>query len=114
ISGDARARLNAVLVISPLAQLFIGQVLGTAVGTNIFVKYGWRASAALGLAFYGWQFGILLLRGPHCARYTWFGYQGGLEYRKVVPATLSADEEAVGKENTTPTTEHGGGVVEEK
>ncbi|KAG6844262.1 hypothetical protein H0H87_008355 [Tephrocybe sp. NHM501043] len=92
ISGDARARLNAVLVIS----LFIGQVLGTAVGTDVFVKYGWKASAALGLALYGWQLAILFLRGPHCARYTWFGYQGGLEYRKKIPPSIDA-----GGENAT-------------
>ncbi|KAF5378898.1 hypothetical protein D9615_006857 [Tricholomella constricta] len=80
ISVNARARLNAVLVIS----LFIGQVLGTAVGTEVFIKYGWRACAALSMGWYGWQLLILLLRGPHCARYTWFGYQGGLEAQKVV------------------------------
>ncbi|KAG6908880.1 hypothetical protein DXG01_002954 [Tephrocybe rancida] len=87
ISGNARARLNAVLVIS----LFIGQVLGTAVGTKVFLKYGWRASAALGLGWYVWQIGILLLRGPHCARYTWFGYQGGLEHWKEAQPRLDAE-----------------------
>lgn len=30
------------------------------------------------------QIGMLLLRGPHCQRYTWFGYQGGIESRKRV------------------------------
>lgn len=76
----ARARLNAVLILS----LFIGQVMGTSVGTKVFINFGWRAGAALGLGWYGWQLFILLLRGPHCERYTWFGYQGGLEWRKSV------------------------------
>jgi hypothetical protein len=57
-------------------------VIGTPVGTHVFVRYGWRANAALGLAFYGFLFVMLLLRGPHCHRYTWFGYEGGLEARK--------------------------------
>ena len=36
------------------------------------------------MALYGFQLFILLLRGPHCKRYTWFGYEGGLEARKFV------------------------------
>lgn len=31
-----------------------------------------------------WQIGILFLRGPHCERFTWFGYEGGWESRKKV------------------------------
>ena len=57
---------------------------GTAVGTKIFLQFGWRAAAAFSLGLFVWQIGILLLRGPHCERYTWFGYQGGLESRKKV------------------------------
>jgi len=78
ISVDARARLNAVLIIC----IFLGQVMGTAVGTEIFVRFGWRAAAGFSLALFGWQIVILLLRGPHCERYTWFGYEGGIEARK--------------------------------
>ena len=29
-----------------------------------------------------WQLVVLLARGPHCNRYTWFGYEGGMECRK--------------------------------
>ena len=36
------------------------------------------------MALYGFQLFVLLLRGPHCKRYTWFGYEGGLEPRKSV------------------------------
>ncbi|KAF9460163.1 major facilitator superfamily domain-containing protein [Collybia nuda] len=80
LAPEARSRLNALLILT----LFMGQVLGTSVGTEVFVKYGWRASAWLSLGWYGWQVIILLLRGPHCKRYTWFGYEGGLEGRKAV------------------------------
>jgi hypothetical protein len=56
------------------------------------VSHGWRAGAALGMGFYGFLFIILLLRGPHCKRYTWIGYEGGLEAQKsVVEARLKAE-----------------------
>ena len=58
--------------------------MGTYVGTLVFVKFGWRAAAVLNMALYGFQLFVLLLRGPHCKRYTWFGYEGGLEPRKYV------------------------------
>lgn len=67
--------------------------MGTSVGTQVFVKFGWRAAAALSMGWYGWQLLVLLIRGPHCERHTWFGYQGGLEARKsVVEARLRAAE----------------------
>ena len=71
-------------MIVPSRQIFIGQVMGTYVGTQVFVKFGWRAAAGLNMALYGFQLFVLLLRGPHCERYTWFGYEGGLEPRKSV------------------------------
>lgn len=58
--------------------------MGTAVGTKVFVAHGWRASAAVSMGWFGWQLIVLLARGPHCERHTWFGYQGGLEARKKV------------------------------
>ena len=58
--------------------------MGTSVGTHVFVKFGWRASAGLNMAFYGFALFVLLLRGPHCKQYTWFGYEGGLEHRLLV------------------------------
>ncbi|KAG6879825.1 hypothetical protein C0992_011108 [Termitomyces sp. T32_za158] len=87
ISVSARARLNAIMILS----IFIGQVLGTSVGTKVFVMYGWRAGAALNMGWYGWQLFILLLRGPHCNRFTWFGYEGGLETRKSVVEARARD-----------------------
>jgi hypothetical protein len=50
---------------------------GTTVGTQIFTRYGWRAGALLSLGWMGIQILLLVARGPHCDRYTWFGYQGG-------------------------------------
>ncbi|KAL5482344.1 hypothetical protein ACEPAI_8938 [Sanghuangporus weigelae] len=78
ISDAARSRMNAVLII----WIFIGQVIGTAVGTKLFLAFSWRAAAAFALGLYAFQVCVLLLRGPHCARYTWVGYEGGMEWRK--------------------------------
>lgn len=36
------------------------------------------------MAFYTFMLFLLLIRGPHCKQYTWFGYEGGLEARKSV------------------------------
>jgi len=36
---------------------------------------------------------ILLVRGPHAERYTWFGYEGGMEWRKKVPKNNTANLE---------------------
>jgi hypothetical protein len=58
--------------------------MGTAVGTKVFVQHGWRAAAVFAMALFGLQIAILLVRGPHVGRYTWFGYEGGLEARKSV------------------------------
>lgn len=68
-------------------------MIGTSVGTHVFVHFGWRAGATLSMAFYAWQLFILLIRGPHCKRYTWFGYEGGLEYRRSVLAAKKRMEE---------------------
>ena len=59
-------------------------MMGTSVGSFVFLKYGWRAAAALNMALITFELAILLVRGPHCSRYTWFGYEGGIEPRKSV------------------------------
>lgn len=59
--------------------------MGTAVGTEVFVKFGWRPAAALSVGWSGFTLIIMLIRGPHCARYTWFGYEGGLRLTKIRP-----------------------------
>ncbi|KAG1844430.1 major facilitator superfamily domain-containing protein [Suillus tomentosus] len=80
ISPAAGARLNAILILS----VFIGQVMGTSVGTQVFVQHGWRACSILMLALHAFEILVLLLRGPHCSRKRWFGYEGGFEARRRV------------------------------
>lgn len=73
--------------------------MGTAVGTEVFIDHGWRAGAALSMAWSGWQFFVLFLRGPHCDRKTWLGFQGGLKPYKIVPRAPQGDEEAANPRN---------------
>ena len=69
--------------------------MGTSVGTRVFTQFGWRPAAALSVAWTGFQLFILFIRGPHVKRYTWFGWEGGLEpRRRVVEAKKKKAEEA--------------------
>ncbi|KAF8553659.1 MFS general substrate transporter [Imleria badia] len=88
ISTSAPARLNAILILS----LLIGQVIGTSVGTQVFVHYGWRACSLFMLVSYIFQLGILVSRGPHCPRNHWFGWLGGFEARKSVVEARKRDD----------------------
>ncbi|TFK22001.1 MFS superfamily [Coprinopsis marcescibilis] len=89
ISTAARARINAVLILG----IFIGQVMGTSLGTHVFVTFGWRPAALLSIGWMGWQLFILSIRGPHCQRYTWFGYEGGTAWRKAKPNIVQDEPE---------------------
>ncbi|KAI9464374.1 hypothetical protein HD554DRAFT_2040765 [Boletus coccyginus] len=88
VSDVARARLNAILILS----FFTGQVMGTSVGTRVFVQHGWRACALFMLALYSFQLGMLVLRGPHCPRDHWFGWTGGFGARESVVEARKRDD----------------------
>jgi len=83
-------------------QIFIGQVMGTSVGTHIFVHYGWRATAVFSMGLYGWQVFVLLLRGPHCKRYTWFGYEGGLEAKRKTGQNITSRSDKTNTGDASP------------
>ena len=73
--------------------------MGTSVGTQVFVQYGWRACSLLMLGLYGFQLGMLALRGPHCPRNHWFGWMGGFEARKSAVGARKRDD---GAKSATP------------
>ena len=74
--------------------------MGTSVGSKVFTEHGWRADAALNLAWTGFTLVVLLARGPHVPRYTWFGWKGGWELRKSrVLARQVAERDAVAVED---------------
>ena len=73
--------------------------MGTAVGSKVFTEHGWRPDASLNLAWTGFTLFVLFLRGPHCPRYTWIGWQGGFELRKSrVVAQQQVEREAAAAE----------------
>nr|GAT56946.1 MFS general substrate transporter [Mycena chlorophos] len=73
IDANARARINAVFILS----LFLGQITGTSAGTQVYTRYGWRASAVLNMGFYAWGVLVQFARGPRVGRSTWIGWEGG-------------------------------------
>lgn len=87
----------------------MGQIMGTSVGTKVFVKFGWRPAAALSVAWTGFTLVVMLVRGPHCSRYTWFGYEGGLNVRKTPPPPTPGTSATVSETHTV-----GSSQVEEK
>ena len=67
--------------------------MGTAVGSLLFTKYGWRPSAAVSLAWAGFMLFAIFLRGPNIPRYRWLGYAGGIRPRRNEENGPSGDEE---------------------
>ena len=76
--------------------------MGSSVGSHIFLTYGWRAGAGFSSGLYGFQLCILFLRGPHCKRHTWFGYEGGWEARKTVVEKRRRLEAEMRSERSSP------------
>ncbi|KIO30735.1 hypothetical protein M407DRAFT_222955 [Tulasnella calospora MUT 4182] len=95
IDPALRARLNAVFVISVR-----GQVIGSALGSHIYLSAGWRANYGASIAFCGAMLLVLLARGPHCERHTWFGWQGGGRLTKDKPRP-AADIEQDGEKRAS-------------
>ena len=90
----------------------MGQIMGTSVGTQVFVKFGWRPAAALSVAWTGFTLVVMLIRGPHCSRYTWFGYEGGWGMRKRSAALASGNGRPVKQTDSTETSQDEEKVVE--
>lgn len=79
LDANARARLNSIFIIS----LFLGQMMGSSAGSNLYDHHGWTASSSLSLGFLGLAILILLSRGPHTQK--WLGWDGGARMRKLRP-----------------------------
>ncbi|KAF9474596.1 MFS DHA1 transporter [Pholiota conissans] len=87
VSQSAISRLNAIYILS----FYVGQMIGTAAGTRIFVQYGWRAAGVFAMSLYGLQLAALAVRGPHCKQHTWFGYSGGFNFRRDDPVSVDSE-----------------------
>jgi hypothetical protein len=41
------------------------------------------------MAMYVFQLVVFIIRGPHCPSNRWYGYEGGLEFWKILPSKQS-------------------------
>lgn len=74
----ARSRINACYIIF----IFLGQTMGSGVGTRLYTQHGWWASQSFAIACCCTALVILFLRGPWETEDRWLGYSNGLSYRK--------------------------------
>lgn len=89
--------------------------MGTAVGSKVYTQAGWRAAGALSIAWSAFALVVLLSRGPHVPRYTWFGWQGGYKpVRRHHKDTEGPSEKEAGPEgHGSAASEDGPGEVQE-
>ncbi|TFK96574.1 major facilitator superfamily domain-containing protein [Pterulicium gracile] len=73
INAQARARLNAVFIVS----ISVGQAIGTAASSSIFLAHGTRGVGFFWFDLCALQVLLLVVRGPHTALKRWFGWEGG-------------------------------------
>jgi len=93
IDPAMRSRVNAVYMVC----WFLGQTIGAEVGSRVWLSCGWRVAGATMTGVMLLMHLILFVRGPHCDRYTWFGWEGGARLTKtregVISSTTTTDEE---------------------
>ncbi|KAH0832511.1 putative transporter YgaY [Fonsecaea pedrosoi] len=88
----ARNRVNTAYMVS----VFVGQLIGTAVGNSLYADGGWISSGSASVGFVSAALVVCLLRGPH--EQGWIGWRGGYNMRKGMPKKpqkTSSDTEAV-------------------
>lgn len=83
----ARNRVNTAYMVA----VFVGQLMGTAVGNRLYAKAGWIASGSASVGFILLAILFCLLRGPH--EKGWIGWGGGFEMRKKRPAPQTGQVE---------------------
>lgn len=98
IEPKARNRVNTAFMVS----VFIGQLVGTAVGNRLYAEGGWIASGSCSVGFTGLALLISVVRGPN--EEGWVGWRGGW------PRVKRVDERKKAEDEDRPD----GGVAEER
>ena len=75
----ARNRVNTAYMVS----VFVGQLMGTAVGNKLYARGGWIASGSSSVAFVSFALLMCIVRGPH--EKGWVGWHGGWSMKKELP-----------------------------
>lgn len=73
-----RSRANTAFVLF----LFGGNIMGTSVGSMVFVRFGWVGMEVVAVCFAGVAVAFGGLRGPH--ERGWIGWRGGWGWRRTV------------------------------
>lgn len=76
VAPKARNRVNTAYMLAA----FCGQLMGTAVGSNLFARGGWILSGSANVGFMGAAIVVALLRGPW--EKGWIGWHGGCGLRR--------------------------------
>ncbi|CCG84206.1 protein of unknown function [Taphrina deformans PYCC 5710] len=78
LEPGARSRINACYIIS----LFLGQTMGSGVGTRLYTRHGWWASQSFAVACVLGAFCISCVRGPWQGEESWAGWSKGSSFRR--------------------------------
>ena len=76
IEPKARNRVNTAFMVS----VFIGQIVGTIVGNDLYAQGGWHRSGSASLGFVGLALCFCFARGPWAKG--WIGWKGGWGIRR--------------------------------
>ncbi|EXJ75474.1 uncharacterized protein A1O5_02170 [Cladophialophora psammophila CBS 110553] len=79
VAPKARNRVNTAYMVS----VFVGQLIGTAVGNSLYADGGWISSGSASVGFISAALLVCFLRGPH--EHGWIGWRGGYNMRKEIP-----------------------------
>lgn len=87
-----RNRVNTAYMLG----VFFGQLIGTAVGNELYAGGGWIHSGAMNIAFVGFALLLCFVKGPHDAG--WFEYKNGWDMK--VRRDQQSDERSEGAIST--------------
>lgn len=76
VAPRARNRVNTVFMVFT----FCGQLMGTAVGSRVYARWGWVASGSVSVGFVCVSLGVCAVRGP--GEEGWVGWTGGWAVRR--------------------------------
>lgn len=76
VAPKARNRVNTAYMVS----VFVGQLIGTAVGNALYARGGWISSGSASVGFVSAALIACFARGPH--ETGWIGWRGGANMRK--------------------------------
>jgi predicted MFS family arabinose efflux permease len=76
VEPRGRNRVNTAFMVS----VFVGQLMGTAVGNRVYAEYGWVATGSVSVGFMGASLLVCASRGPW--EDGWIGWKGGWSVRK--------------------------------